>query len=129
MPEIDFLSVEDVLAIHLDQLNQYGGISGIRDIGLLESAVAAPQTTFDNRYLHSDLFEMAAAYLFHIGKNHPFLDGNKRTATVSALVFLYLNDRPLIVSNESLTNIVLDVVSGKTSKTKLAAFFRNNIKQ
>ena len=66
MPEIDFLSVEDVLAIHLDQLNRYGGIAGIRDIGLLESAVAVPQSTFDGLYLYSDLFEMSAAYLFYL---------------------------------------------------------------
>jgi death on curing protein len=126
MQEYDFLSVEDVLDIHIDQLQRYGGLSGIRDQCLLESAIAMPQATFDGNYVHSDLFEMAAAYLFHLGRNHPFLDGNKRTATVSALVFLRLNDYDLNTDNEILTSTVLDVIAGKISKAELAQFFRNN---
>lgn len=126
MQEYDFLSVEDVLDIHIDQLQRYGGLSGIRDQCLLESAIAMPQATFDGNYVHSDLFEMAAAYLFHLGRNHPFLDGNKRTATVSAFVFLRLNDYDLNTDNEILTSTVLDVIAGKISKAELAQFFRNN---
>jgi death on curing protein len=91
MIEPQFLTVEDVLLIHDEQIEAYGGIRGIRDEGLLESAVMTPQASFGGEYLHNDLFEMAAAYGFHIAENQPFLDGNKRTALVSALVFLDLN--------------------------------------
>lgn len=76
---IDFLHLDDVVAIHLDQIERYGGEAGIRDAGLLESAVAQARATFGGEFLHADLFQMAAAYLFHIAKNHPFVDGNKRT--------------------------------------------------
>ncbi|MDD3585716.1 MAG: type II toxin-antitoxin system death-on-curing family toxin [Thermoguttaceae bacterium] len=125
--EIDFLSIEDVLSIHVDQLTRYGGISGIRDIGLLESAVAMPAITFDNNYVHTSLPEMAAAYLFHIARNHPFLDGNKRTATVAALVFLRLNGFYLETSDEELTQTVLDVVSGTVHKNELASFIDSHL--
>jgi death-on-curing protein len=87
----DFLSLEDVLTLHADQVALYGGDHGVRDLGLLESAIAQPQATFGGEFLHKDLFEMAAAYLFHIVQNHPFLDGNKRTGAVAAMVFLDLN--------------------------------------
>lgn len=88
MIEPDFLTVEEVLLIHDEQIEVYGGIYGIRDKSLLESAVMMPQASFGGEYLHSGLFEMSAAYAFHIAENQPFLDGNKRTALVSALVFL-----------------------------------------
>lgn len=70
------------------QLESYGGATGIRDRGLLESAVMMPQASFGGDYVHAGVFEMAAAYAFHISENQPFVDGNKRTALVSALVFL-----------------------------------------
>ncbi len=87
----DFLQVEDVLLFHRDQIDLYGGEHGVRDMGLLESAVAQPNAGFGGQYLHEDLFEMAAAYLFHLVKNHPLVDGNKRIGAVSALAFLKLN--------------------------------------
>ena len=90
-PEPEFLAVDDVLQIHDEQLAAYGGVAGIRDQGLLESAVAMPQASFGEVYLHEDLSHMAAAYAFHIAQNQPFLDGNKRTGLVAALVFLDLN--------------------------------------
>jgi death-on-curing protein len=86
-----FLSIEDVLAIHANQLENYGESSGIRDIGLLESAIAMPRAGMGEEYFHKDIFDMASAYLFHIVKNHPFIDGNKRVGVVSAFVFLRLN--------------------------------------
>ena len=91
MTEPAFLSLEDVLLIHDEQLESYGGIEGIRDKGLLESAVMTHQVSFGGEYLHQNLFEMAAAYASHIAKNQSFLDGNKPTALVSALVFLEIN--------------------------------------
>jgi death-on-curing protein len=75
-----FLTVSEVLGLHSDQIREFGGAAGIRDQGLLESAVAQASTTYDGEYLHNGLFEMAAAYAFHIAASQPFLDGNKRTA-------------------------------------------------
>ena len=82
-----FLDVDDVLEIHAAQLEVYGGGAGLRDRGLLESAVAQPQSSFDGELVHEGLFAMAAAYLFHIVSNHPFVDGNKRTGMLAAIVF------------------------------------------
>ena len=83
-----FLTLDDVIEIHGEMIARYGGSDGIRDKGLLESAVATPQASFGGDYVHTDVFEMAAAYLFHIVKNHPFIDGNKRTGAMAAFVFL-----------------------------------------
>ncbi len=88
---VDFLQIQDVLLLHGDQVDRYGGEHGVRDLALLESAVAQPQATFGGEFLHKDLFEMAAAYLFHIVQNHPLVDGNKRTGLVTALTFLDFN--------------------------------------
>lgn len=79
----EYLTTEDVLEIHADQIERYGGSGGIRDRGLLEAAVAMPQASFDGQLLHGDLFEMAAAYLYHLVQNHPFVDGNKRAGTAA----------------------------------------------
>jgi death-on-curing protein len=87
----DFLAVEDVLDLHAQQLERYGGSQGVRDLGLLESAVMTPQASFGGEYVHADLFQMAAAYAFHIAENQPLVDGNKRTGLASALVFLAIN--------------------------------------
>ena len=94
-----FLSIQQVLAIHRRVVEEFGGDPGIRDAGLLESAVAMPAAQVAGEFLHEDLFAMAAAYLFHLCKNHPFLDGNKRTALSSALVFLVLNETELDASD------------------------------
>lgn len=91
MADIEFLSLDDVLFVHLDQIQRYGGDPGVRDRKLLESALAQPQATFGNQLLHAFSFELAAAYLFHIVQNHPFVDGSKRTGAVAALLFLDLN--------------------------------------
>jgi death on curing protein len=78
MVEPVFLTLDDVLEIHEQQIERYAGSHGLRDTGALESAVATPQATFGGKYLHGSLYLMAAAYLFHITQNHPFIDGNKR---------------------------------------------------
>lgn len=78
--EFRFLTLEDVLELHALQIEAYGGATGIREQSLLESAVMMPQASFGGSYVHSDVFEMAAAYAFHIAENQPFVDGNKRTA-------------------------------------------------
>jgi death-on-curing family protein len=88
---IEFLTVEVVIALHQRQLERFGGGAGLRDRGLVESAVAQPQASFGGTYVHEGLFAMAAAYLFHIVSNHPFVDGNKRAGLLAAQVFLDLN--------------------------------------
>ena len=122
----DFLTLEEVLEIHDDQINRYGGASGIRDFGLLESALAQPQTIFGGSFLHTDLFEMDAAYFFHIIQNHPFMDGNKRVGAVAALVFLEMNNKTVIMTNDELESQVLSVAQGLTDKTASAKFFREH---
>jgi death-on-curing protein len=86
-----FLTVDEVCELHADQIRLYGGTEGIRDRGGLESAVAQAQAAFGDQFLHADLFEMAAAYAFHIAENQPFLDGNKRAGLNAAIVFLGIN--------------------------------------
>lgn len=124
-----FLSLEEVIEIHADQIERYGGSPGVRDLGLLESAAAMPQASFGGQYLYTDLFEMAAAYLFHIVQNHPFVDGNKRVGAVAALVFLRLNGLRIDVPNVVLAEVVLDVARGKIGKGAVAEFFRNNVRE
>jgi death-on-curing protein len=82
--EPEFLDVDDVLLIHERQLAKYGGAAGIRDWGLLESALASPKATFGGAFVHEDIFAMASAYSFHIAENQPFVDGNKRTGVLAA---------------------------------------------
>lgn len=121
-----FLGLEEVLEIHHDQITRYGGIEGIRDLGLLQSALAMPHAGAGNQYFHADLFEMAAAYLFHIVRNHPFVDGNKRTGAAAALVFLEINGIRIGVADEALVTTVLAVAEGKLQKSALAEFFRRH---
>ncbi len=124
--EPTFLTLVEILEIHDDQIKRYGGSPGIRDAGLLESALAMPAACFDGRYLHADLFEMAAAYLFHIAKNHPFVDGNKRVGAVAALVFLALNDIEIDADEDAFEQAVLAVAEGRWDKTAIANFLRDN---
>jgi death-on-curing protein len=121
-----FLTLGEVIEIHRDQIKRYGGDPGLRDLGLLQSAMAMPAAGFGGRYLHTDLFEMAAAYLFHITQNHPFIDGNKRTGTVASLVFLSLNDVGIEADEEEFEKIVMGVAEGKIEKASVAKFLRKN---
>ena len=125
-----FLTLEQVLFIHNEQIKRLGGSAGIRDMGLLQSALAMPEAGFGGQFLHQDLFEMAAAYLFHLALNHPFIDGNKRVAAMAADVFLELNGFSLPPSKENLfENLTLEVAQGKVEKHEIAAFFRKNSKK
>jgi death-on-curing protein len=124
MSKIDFLTLDDVLEIHRDQVERYGGSFELRDRNLLESAITVPQSSFENNYLYSDIYEMAAAYLFHITQNHPFVDGNKRTGTVAALVFLELNGIKVDAPENELENLAFNVASGIVGKDIIADFFK-----
>ena len=117
------LTVEHVLAIHGRMIREFGGDPGVRDHGLLESAVMMPAAQFGGRFLHDGIPAMAAACLFHLCQNHPFVDGNKRTALASAEVFLILNGMRLTATNEQLAELTLGVAEGRVSKEELAGFF------
>ena len=121
-----FLELDEVLEIHRDQISRYGGLAGIRDAALLNSAVAMPRSGAATVYFHTDLFEMAAAYLFHIVKNHPFVDGNKRVGAVAALVFLDLNGIEMAIRDDDLFDIVIGVAGGTTPKSAIAEFLRRH---
>lgn len=124
--EPSFLTLDEVLEIHRDQIDRYGGSSGIRDLGLLQSALAQPAATFGGQLLHGDLFEMAAAYLFHLVQNHPFVDGNKRVGTVAAIVFLAMNDHEVDAPEDALESLVLSVATSRADKDTIAEFLRTH---
>lgn len=119
-----FLTLAEVVEIHRDQIARYGGEAGVRDWGLLQSAVAMPQAAFGGQHLHTDLYEMAAAYLFHLVQNHPFLDGNKRVGAVATYIFLSLNGLQLVAEQDAYADMVLSVACGETAKSAVAEFFR-----
>ena len=119
MQSPEFVDTELAVAIHDDLINTFGGSLGIRDKGLLESALAQPQASFFGSLLHSTIQEQAAAYLYHICKNHPFIDGNKRTALGVMEAFLGMNDYQLNISNSDLENLVLDVANDRINKSTL----------
>lgn len=124
-----FLTLAEVLEIHQDQVRRYGGVIGVRDIGLLQSALAIPQAGSGGQYYHTDLFEMAAAYLFHIVKNHPSIDGNKRTGAAAALVLLDINGVDVLISNEKLVNTVLTVAAGRLQRSSVAEILRRHARR
>lgn len=120
-----FLSLDQVLSVHRSLVEVYGGIEGLRDAGLLQSAIAMPMAGYGGELLHADLYEMAAAYLFHITQNHPFLDGNKRTGAACALIFLSINDIEIKADEDGLVEITLLVATGTAGKREVAEFFRS----
>lgn len=119
-----FLGLDEVIEIHSDQIKRYGGHPGIRDIELLKSAIAMPAAGLGGDYLHTDIYEMAAAYLFHIVRNHPFVDGNKRTGAVASLVFLMMNGIELHAGEDSFEKMVMATAEGKNDKAVVARFFK-----
>ena len=118
-----------VTAIHLRQLSEHGGLSGVRDAGLLESALARPKNLWSYLEKKPDLAALAAAYAHGIAKNHPFLDGNKRTAFVTSETFLNLNNRFLGASPEERYSTFLRLAEGGLSEDELAAWIRSRLTQ
>ena len=123
LAEHRFLTVEDALELHEMQLEQYGGATGIRDKTLLESAVMMPQASFDGQYVHKGIYEMAAAYAFHITENQPFVDGNKRTALAAALVFLDWHLIDIEDPRETLYEAMIGLAQKSLDKAGLAKLF------
>ena len=128
---VKHLTVEAVKAIHGEVLAAHGGAAGLRDETLLESAVVAPQASMMGRPLISDPFEIAAAYLFYISRNHPFLDGNKRTALAACLVFLEQNGLlPAVkLAIDHWEQFVVDVAAGKISRDETTRRLRKLLKK
>ncbi|MBN2210158.1 MAG: type II toxin-antitoxin system death-on-curing family toxin [Sedimentisphaerales bacterium] len=118
-----FLSGGHVRAIHARVITEFGGDPHVRDEGLLASAVAMPTAQFEGEYLHKNLAEMAGAYLYHLCRNHPFVDGNKRTALAAADIFLRLNNARLNATNRQLEKTTLGVADGGISKRQLLDMF------
>jgi len=121
-----YLTAEQVLFIHSCLINETGGSHGVRDLGLLESAIARPQATFGGKELYSDLFMKAAALMISLVNNHPFVDGNKRTGVTATGLFLRLNGRKLTASQAALETCTLRVATKEIEMADLAAWFRTH---
>jgi len=123
----EFVPEDAVVAIHERLIRRYGGSLGLRDKGLLKSALSQPQQTFLGELLHSTIYKQAAAYLYHLAKNHAFVDGNKRIALATVNAFLKLNGYKLTLPKVETEQLVLDVVESKVSKEELFIVFENHI--
>jgi len=124
MSEPVWLTAEIVIAIHEMQLAEHGGPAGIRDMGMLESALGRPQNKF--AYGETDLAALAAAYGFGVARNHPFIDGNKRTSLMVIYTFLGINDVDFIVPEAEFATIILGLAAGEISEESLARWIRDN---
>ncbi|MDP2326045.1 MAG: type II toxin-antitoxin system death-on-curing family toxin [Gammaproteobacteria bacterium] len=118
-----FVSVSDAVTIHRRMVDEFGGDSGLRDRGLLESALAMPKAMFGGDYLHMDLPSMAAAYHYHLCANHPFIDGNKRVEVAVAEVFLRANGLLLDATDDEIVELTLGVASGTIGKPEVTNFY------
>ncbi len=125
---IGYLSVEQVVALHQEQLARYGGATGLRDRSGLESAVARPAMTFGGEDLYADIGSKAAALMHSLALNHPFLDGNKRVAAHAAIVFVELNGYEFLATPGELVAITLAVAEGKVQAEALAIWFRQRLR-
>jgi death-on-curing protein len=126
MSQFRFIKKEIVLFFHQQLIKEYGGLNGIRDEGLLDSALAQPHMTISGDYVHKDIFEMAAAYGYHLCNNHPFLDGNKRVALVVMDTFLQVNGWDLIADEKSMYQIMLQLAESQLTKLELAEWLRKH---
>jgi death-on-curing protein len=122
------LSVEIVREIHAEALRKFGGSDGVRDENLLASAVLTPQSSFGGKSPYADLVEIAGAYLFYLCGNHPFIDGNKRTAMMAAIVLLRLNEIEPARDSDEWERLVLDVASSKLDRDETTRRLRKLVK-
>ena len=120
------LSAEQILFIHARLIEETGGSHGVRDLNMLLSAVGRPQASFDNQDLYPDLFSKAAALMESLIRNHPFVDGNKRTGVVAAGLFLRRNGYRLTTNNAELVTVTMDIAQSKSSLADLAIWLREN---
>jgi death on curing protein len=123
---VRFIPQEVVLTIHADLLQRYGGEAGLRDAGLLDSALAQAKITVGGKYAHRSIFDKAAAYGFHVCKNHPFIDGNKRVAFVLMDIFLQKNGWEVESTEEEAYRMMMDLASGKLTKSQLSNWLKEH---
>jgi death-on-curing protein len=121
-----FLTPQQLLFIHARLIDVTGGEHGLRDLGLLESAVARPQATFDGQALYPNLFLKVAALMESLAQNHPFVDGNKRTAIIASALFLQKNGRLLQTSNKEMEQFTMHVVQNHPSLDEMAVWFQKH---
>jgi death-on-curing protein len=126
MKPIKYIPKQVVLAFHKQLIVDYGGLDGLRDEGLLESALAQPESTIFGSELHQNIFEMAAAYGYHLCQNHPFVDGNKRIAFVVMDTFLRVNGWEVVAEERPIYALMLALASGQIDKHQLAQWLREN---
>jgi len=124
MNNIVFLNSEEIIRLNAKQIQYYGGIHGLRDRHLLESATHESQVSFSGTYLYKDIFEMAATSAYSLIKNHPFIDGNKRTGMAAAFIFLYSNKYRLPLNQEEWVNLAIDIATSKITLKKVAHILR-----
>ena len=127
--DINFLSLDEILAIHYDQINRYGGSHGVRDFNLLISAASRLQATFGGFDLYPDIFSKAAALIHSLVLNHPFIDGNKRTAMVSTARFLFINGYIVKMSKKELVELTLKIESKKMDMESVSSWLKKHLKK
>ena len=125
---VRFIPDEIVLLVHADLIRRYGGQTGIRDRGLLSSALVQPQMTGGGKFLHKTIFDKAAAYGFHVCRNHPFVDGNKRVAFVLMDIFLRRNGYELAAYEDEAYVIMMALADGRLTKLQLTAWLKEKSK-
>lgn len=124
--DICFLELEQAIELHQSQLDLHGGSAGLRDEGLLRSALSQPEASFGGKWLYANLYEMASAYLFSLVSNHPFVDGNKRVGAVAAVVFLRMNGIVMESDQDAYADLVLAVAAGKAARDDVVTFLRTH---
>jgi death on curing protein len=125
---IHYVTYQYAIEVHDNLIDEYGGRKGILHEGLLRSALEMPKARFDGKDLHRTIFDKTAAYLFHIIQNHPFVDGNKRTASMIAMVFFASNGKKkFAISDGEYQELILGVAQGMVTKKEIATFFRNSV--
>ncbi len=124
-----YLTVEEVLALHEISIKKFGGTNGLRDLGLLESAVYQPQQSFGGEDLYLELWDKASIMGYSISENQPFLDGNKRTAALSMMVFLEINDYETIAQEGEVYKVIMRVANKQLTREALASWLKKNTKK
>ena len=123
---MNYLSAEQILFIHARLIEETGGSHGVRDLGMLLSAIGRPQASFDDQDLYLDLFSKAAALMESLIRNHPFVDGNKRTGVTAAGLFLHRNGYRLAATNADVVAITMKIAQSQSNLEELTIWFRDN---
>lgn len=125
---ITYITVDQAIRVHDGLIEQHGGLHGIRDIGLLASALEMPKSAFDGHEMFPTIVDKAAAYLFYLARNHPFIDGNKRTAAFTAVLFLRMNGIKIFFDQQQYELLVVGTAEGLVSKAQILLFFEKSVK-